>query len=271
MERHGTHERHGTIDTSNLRLLNRMDDFKVAKGSPDVRGWDVIGKDGKRIGEVDHLLVDPGARMVRYLGVDLDRSLLAGGTRGERGGDHVLVPVSTARLDRDHRDRVFIPESSTDLAALPVYDHNSIKSLLGHERGREEHHLGREGERRMTLSEEELAVGKRNVRAGEVEIEKKVDTEHVRKTVPVTREEVTVERRPATGTSTSPRIHEDEIHIPLTHEEVVVEKRAVPKEELVVKKHEVTGKERIDETVRKERAEVHGEEHVKNAGRDRRP
>lgn len=147
MEKHGMQN----IDTSNLRLLSRMDDFKVAKGSPDVRGWDVIGSDGQRLGEVDHLLVDPGARRVRYLGIDLDRGLLAGRTRGGRGGDHVLIPVETARLSQDHRDRVFVPETSADVGALPIYDKSSIQSLLGHERGgREELRPGTEGGSRMT-------------------------------------------------------------------------------------------------------------------------
>lgn len=50
--------------------------YKVADGDPDVRGWAVIGNDGRRIGEVDDLLVDPAAMRVRYLEVRLDRSLL---------------------------------------------------------------------------------------------------------------------------------------------------------------------------------------------------
>ena len=269
MNKIGTHEQHRTIDTSNLRLLSRMDDFKVASGNADPRGWDVIAKDGKKIGKVDHLLVDPGARMVRYLGIDLDRSL----TAGREGRDHVLIPVDTARLSSAHREQVFIPETSVGLGALPVYDKSKISSLLGHDRDRDLQRSGRSdrGERRMTLAEEELAVGKRTVEGGEVAIGKRVETEHVRESVPVTREEVTVERRPITGgvaagMDTSPRIHEDEIRIPLTHEEVVVEKRAVPKEELIVKKHQVTDEQRIDETVRKERVEVQGGEQVREVG-----
>lgn len=276
MDKHGTLE-HRTIDTSNLKLLSRTDDFKVAKDSPDVRGWDVIGSDGKRVGKVEHLLIDPAARLVRYLGVDLDRSLAPGRTRGDRSGDHVLVPVDTARLSRDHRDRLYIPESSTQLSDLPVYDQDSIQKHLGsteHHRARPEaHRTGQEAEQRITLSEEEVVVGKRAVQTGEATIGKRVETGHIRETVPVTREEVTVERRPATAAAgTEPRISQDEIRIPLMHEEVVVGKKVVPKEELVVTKHRTTGEERIDETVRKERAEVHGGESVKEVGKtNRRP
>lgn len=93
----------------------------------------------------------------------------------------------------------------------------------------------------------------------------------MRKAVPVTREEVSVERRPATAAAgTAPQIHQDEIRIPLMPE-VVVEKKVVPKEERVVKKRRITGEEKIDETVRKERAEVHGAEPVKDVGTKRRP
>ena len=52
--------------------LDQLDDFRVASGDPDVRGWEVVGSDGGKIGEVDELLVDTRAMKVRYLDVDLD-------------------------------------------------------------------------------------------------------------------------------------------------------------------------------------------------------
>ena len=48
--------------------LDQMDDFKVADGDPDVRGWDVVASDGQKVGHVEDLLVDPGAMKVRYQG-----------------------------------------------------------------------------------------------------------------------------------------------------------------------------------------------------------
>ena len=44
--------------------------------------------------------------------------------------------------------------------------------------------------------------------------------------------------------------------MPLSHEEVIVEKRVVPKEELVIKKHEVQGEQVVEDEVRRERVEV---------------
>lgn len=111
--------------------------------------------------------------------------------------------------------------------------------------------------RYITRSEEELAIGKRARKAGEVDVRKTVETERVSKTVPVTREEVTVERRPVTGDMRADaRIGEDEIRVPITEEEVVVEKRVVPKEELVIKKHAVSDQKTVEADVRKERVDV---------------
>ena len=63
----------------------------------------------------------------------------------------------------------------------------------------------------MTRSAEELRVGKRQVLAGEVEVKKRMETEHVRETVTLRSEDVDVQRRPVIEmrhiwTSKSPRM-----------------------------------------------------------------
>ena len=113
---------------------------------------------------------------------------------------------------------------------------------------------------RLVLSEEQLAVGKREVEAGEVGIRKHVETQHVHENVELRHEEVEVERRPITdgyvaGAGTTIGENE-EIRIPLHAEEAVVEKRVVPTEELVVRKREVVENQPIDTELRRERAEV---------------
>jgi len=248
-----------SIDTSNLMPLSRMSDFKVADGDQDVRGWKVVARDGDTIGKVDDLLIDITARRVRFLGVDLDRSLLSG--RSHSG--HVLIPIESVRLDR--HDRVLLNSvGSSEILTLPTYDASSFGVQSTGNR------LDTEHEERLTLSEEELAVGKRRVASGEVEVGKRVETQHVRESVPVTREEVTIERRPATGMGTAPTIEEGEIRVPLAHEEVIVEKRVVPKEELVIKKHEVQGEQVVEDEVRRERVEVNRTGDV-NLREDKKP
>jgi uncharacterized protein (TIGR02271 family) len=115
---------------------------------------------------------------------------------------------------------------------------------------------------RLVLSEEELAVGKRAVNAGEVEISKRVETERVSEPVTLRHDEVEVERRPITdgfsaaGTTFG---ESEEVRIPLHAEEAVVEKRIVPTEEVVVRTREVAETEMVEADLRKERADVHRE------------
>ena len=100
-------------------------------------------------------------------------------------------------------------------------------------------------------------IGKRAVQAGEVEVTKRIATEQVRESVPVTREEVTIERHPVeAGATGDVELREDTIRVPVTEEEVIVEKRVVPKEELVIRKEAVQEERVLDDTVRKERIEV---------------
>ena len=124
---------------------------------------------------------------------------------------------------------------------------------------------------RLVLSEEQLAIGRQTVQAGEVEIGKHVETEHVRESVPLRHEEVTVERRPVTDgySAAGATIGQDEsIRIPIHQEEVVVEKRVVPTEELVVRKQEVVEDQVVEADLRRERADVHREGDVRERGRD---
>ena len=114
-------------------------------------------------------------------------------------------------------------------------------------------------EARMKLHEEQLAVSKREVGAGEVGIHKRVEQERVQETIPVRREEVTVERRPLSGIAEpGARIAEqDEIlRVPLYREEVVTEKRIVPTEEVIVRKKEVIENEVVGATLRSEYVET---------------
>lgn len=95
--------------------MDETDDFEVADGDPDVRGWQVIASDGVRVGEVDELLIDVEELRVRYLDVLLDSGDHA------REESHVLVPVGHARLhERD--DQILVDRlDSSGMLALPRY------------------------------------------------------------------------------------------------------------------------------------------------------
>lgn len=277
-----------TGSAAGLRRLSELDDFEVADGDPDIRGWDVKSSDGRKLGEVEELLVDLDAMRVRYIEVELDKKEL--NLREDR---RILVPIGTARLDDEH-DNVLVSQSSTDLLAAPQYDRAKFSddyerslhgwygkrggagtaaataALTGADRYKGDlyddskffgkRRTGRENQSYLTRSEEELAVGKRTAKAGEVNVRKSVETEHVREQVPVKREEVSVERRPATAsTGREASIGKDEIRVPVMEEEVVTQKRAVPKEEIIVKKHATTDSKTVEADLKKERIDVNRE------------
>src|SRR5688572_4109834 len=64
-----------TDDLDRVVPMDDLDDFRVAGDTPDPRGWEVVASDGRRIGEVDELLVDTSAMKVRYLDVGVDDAM----------------------------------------------------------------------------------------------------------------------------------------------------------------------------------------------------
>jgi uncharacterized protein (TIGR02271 family) len=269
-------------------------DFEVAEGFPNIRGWDVVSPDGQKLGKVDDLIVSPSEMRVRYLDVDVDSSVRST-VNNAAGGDagHALVPIGTAQLD-DANDRVVVSSlSGSDLGAYPRYDRSAgisrdYESTLRGHHGKaagaagaaagaaagnfydDDHYddsrafggrrgtAGATGDQRLTLHEEQLSVGKQQVQQGEVELHKRVETEHVTEQVPLAREEVTIERRPLSAdAAANAQIGENqEIRVPVMREEAVVEKRAVAKEQVIVRKRAVTENQTVEADLRREELTV---------------
>ncbi|HWE38109.1 MAG TPA: YsnF/AvaK domain-containing protein [Isosphaeraceae bacterium] len=125
--------------------------------------------------------------------------------------------------------------------------------------------------RKIEVREEELHAHTRPVEAGEVKVRKEVVTEHKSVEVPVHREEVVVERHPASGKANAGDIRAgEEIRVPVMEEEVVVEKKPVVKEQVTVGKRVVQDTERVAGEVKKEqvRVEREGDVDVRGAGGD---
>jgi uncharacterized protein (TIGR02271 family) len=115
----------------------------------------------------------------------------------------------------------------------------------------------------MTLSEERLNVGTRSEEVGRARLRKYVVTENVTETVPVSREEVRIEREPITDANIGnaldgPAISEEEHEVTLHAERPVVEKEAVPVERVRLDKTTVTEEAQVTEGLRKEEIEVDG-------------
>lgn len=115
----------------------------------------------------------------------------------------------------------------------------------------------------MTRSEEQLHVGTEKRETGRARLRKYVVTEDVQTTVPVSHEEVRIEREPITDANrddaTAGKGLSDEEHeIVLNEERPVVEKETVPVERVRLDKETVTDEVEVNEEVRKEQIETDG-------------
>jgi len=115
----------------------------------------------------------------------------------------------------------------------------------------------------MTRSEERLNVGTRSEESGRARLRKYVVTEHATETVPVSHEEIRVEREPITDANAGaaldgPAISEEEHEVTLRAERPVVEKEAVPVERVRLDKQTVQEQEQVSAELRHEEIEVNG-------------
>jgi uncharacterized protein (TIGR02271 family) len=120
----------------------------------------------------------------------------------------------------------------------------------------------------MTRSEEHLAVGTQRVEAGRARLRKYVVTENVTQTVPVSREEVVLEREPITDANVGdaldgPAISDEEHEVVLHAERPVVAKEAVPVERVRLDTETVTEQQTVTDTVRKEQVELDADADVR--------
>ena len=120
---------------------------------------------------------------------------------------------------------------------------------------------GPETDDAMTRSEERLRVGTQRVEAGRVRLRKYIVTEQVQQTVPVTREEVRIQREPITDANvgaamSGPPLSEEEHEVVLTEERPVVEKEVVPVERVRVDVDTVQEQVTVRDQVRKEEIEL---------------
>jgi uncharacterized protein (TIGR02271 family) len=226
-------------------------------------GCDVVDQDDQKVGSIDAIYVDDESGAAEF-------ALVKSGLFGSKSR---FVPIRDAA---EEGDQIRVPYSKDQVTDAPAFDpdghlsHEEEAKLydyygLTHSWGDEtqpttgERSTGRDDA--MTRSEEELHVGTEQREAGRVRLRKYVTTEQVSKTVPVTKEQVRVEREPITDTNrdqamSGPDISEAEHEVTVTEEQPVVEKRAVPKERVRLEKDAQTEDREVTEEVRQEQIEV---------------
>jgi uncharacterized protein (TIGR02271 family) len=176
---------------------------------------------------------------------DLYTYYKVGNTNTTAGFADVDTDRRTADVDTDRR----VTDVDTDR------NYESDRDTVGHDTS------GPTTDDAMTRSEERLNVGTQTRETGRARLRKYVVTENVTQTVPVSREEVRIEREPITdanvGDATSgPAISEEEHEVTLHSEVPVVEKDVVPVERVRLDKETVTEQETVSDEVRKEQVDV---------------
>lgn len=190
----------------------------------------------------------------------------------ELADDTVLVPFSkdfvkeAPRVENDEEltapeeQRLFEYYSRAGSGQTPTAPPPSeAPSTVGHDTS------GPTTDSAMTRSEEQLLVGTERVETGRARLRKYVVTENETVTVPVSREEVRIEREPITdenegSTMDGPAISEEEHEVVLTAERPVVAKEAIPVERVRMDTETVTEQQTISDEVRKEQIELDGDD-----------
>lgn len=184
-----------------------------------------------------------------------------------RGSEGAIVTVSAA--GRETEAQQILEENGGDVgASASSYDYAEMETPTAAGSRRESYgETARtselDGERsadeqNIRLYGEVLRVYTDRVNRGEARLRKEVHTTTQTVEVPVTREELVVERVPVTGepVAESASFDEKEIRIPLSEERARVEKQPVVREEVRVGKKAVSDVETFNEQVRSEDLKV---------------
>jgi len=124
-----------------------------------------------------------------------------------------------------------------------------------------------DGNQVIPVREEELRVHKQVIPTGEIIVRKEIITEEKTFTVPITREELVIERRPGPGQPSDQPVEQGEmpgealrdggtLRIILREEQVHIEKQTVVKEEIFIGKRQIQETKHVEETVRREEAHI---------------
>ena len=202
-------------------------------------------KDAPKIDTDGHLSPQEEEELYRYYGI--------GGSW--TGTQTTETTTTTGMAGAGYSDTTTGVTGRTDTDRDGVYDDVENRTV-GHDTS------GPTTDDAMTRSEERLNVGTEREAVGRARLRKYVVTENVTTTVPVTREEVRIEREPITDANIDqamdgPAISEEEHEVTLHAERPVVATEAVPVERVRLGKEMVTDEETVSADVRKEQIEIH--------------
>jgi uncharacterized protein (TIGR02271 family) len=248
-----------------------------------LRGLAVTGRAGEKLGKVEGVYLDNQTQRPEWAAV-----------RSGLFGSHIsLVPLATADLtegelrvpfDRDALQSAPHHDPDRELSTqdeAELFEHygvpyggdtatartgggdeprdRGVESAVGHDVS------GPTTDDAMTRSEERMHVGTERTEAGRARLRKYVVTENVTRTVPVSHEEVRIEREPITDANVDaaldgPAISEEEHEVTLHAERPVTETEVVPVERVRLGRETVTEERQVKGQVRKEEIDTSGVE-----------
>ncbi|MGS0684564.1 DUF2382 domain-containing protein [Nakamurella sp. GG22] len=171
--------------------------------------------------------------------------------------------ADASHLDADEQQSLYAHYQQylgTGSGAAGSYDRTTTTGDTGYQRGEGYDTSGPNTDDAMTRSEEQLRVGTEQVQTGRARLRKYIVTEQQTVQVPVSREEIRVEREPITDTNrgdalSGADITEEEHEVVLHAERPVVATEAVPVERVRLGTQTVTEQETVTGEIRKEQIE----------------
>jgi uncharacterized protein (TIGR02271 family) len=251
-----------------MTIANMSDPSKMT-------GADVYDRDGRSIGKIDAI----------YFDNETDNPEWAAVRTGLFGGHVSLVPLGRSSWDGS---ALSVPFDKEALKAAPHHDPGTALSSAdeqdlyrhyGMSTGQSAagaptsadprpDHAGEPGvqgrdvsgpttDDAMTRSEERMHVGTEQHESGRARLRKYIVSENVSTTVPVSHEEVTLEREPITEANLGDAmaggdLTEEEHEVTLTEQRAVTSKETVPVERVRLGTETVTENQQVEGTVRKE-------------------
>jgi uncharacterized protein (TIGR02271 family) len=253
-----------------------------------LHGLTVTGQYGEKLGKIDSVFLDRSTNRPEWAAV---RSSALFGSRvslvplatADLAGEELRVPFGKDALESaPHHDpsselssrdemELFehygVPYGGDTVTAQPDQDQQSHelhqdrdtsgRPTVGHDTS------GPTTDVAMTRSEERMRVGTEKTEAGRARLRKYVVTENVTQTVPVSHEEVRIEREPISESNVGdamdgPSISDEEHEVTLHAERPVTQTEAVPVERVRLGTETVTEQQQVSGEVRKEQIDTDG-------------
>lgn len=205
-------------------------------------------KDAPHVDEDGEISAQQEEELYRYYGVADDRGTADTGRGTDRDG----------LGDRD-RDAALAGTAGTGVGTAGT----GVGTDRDRDRDLDRDRDGKDADA-VTLHEEKVEVGTERQQTGKARLRKYVVTDTEQVEVPVQREEVVLEREPATGRDAG-RVGEEEVEVTLSEERPVINKETVATENVSLGKRTVEDTETVRTEVAHEEVDVDG---VQNARTD---